>query len=83
MKHSVVRVDWLESEAGWGTRPDGYSLHLTSEDADTYIQKYWDGMPNAVPAEYSRPIGQRIVSVDTETFNRIKKSKHKGIRFFS
>ncbi len=48
---------WEESELGWGTRPDGYSLHLTDEDRRAYIQKYWDRMPASTPEEYSRPDG--------------------------
>jgi len=62
MTQQVIRQDWLESERGWGFRPDGYSLHLTEEDRKSYIKAYWDRMPDQVPDEYSRPSG------DPETF---------------
>jgi hypothetical protein len=49
-------MEWLESEKGWGTRPDGYSLHPTKEACEQYIRNYWLTMPNEVPDEYSRPV---------------------------
>lgn len=27
-RHGVICQKWEESERGWGTRPNGYSLHL-------------------------------------------------------
>ncbi len=53
----VLCQKWEESERGWGTRPDGYSLHLSVADKDAFIRKYWDGMPDSVSDEYSRPDG--------------------------
>ena len=35
-KNEVVVQKWEESERGWGTRPDGFSLHLT----EAYIQAF-------------------------------------------
>lgn len=57
-KKTLWRQNWLESERGWGIRPDGYSLHTTRGDVDAYIAQYWDGMPDTVPDEYSRPDGE-------------------------
>ena len=55
---------WEESEAGWGTRPDGYTLHVKEEDIQAFLQKMRDreakqgyGFGNA-PPEYSRPCGK-------------------------
>jgi hypothetical protein len=48
---------WEESERGWGSRPDGYSLHLCESDRQAFIKKYWDRMPASAPDEYSRPDG--------------------------
>lgn len=71
---------WEESERGWGTRPDGYSLHLTFQDAEIYIREYWDSMPDAVPDEYSRPDGNIYPClVDKNVCEEIKDSKN-GIR---
>lgn len=50
--------DWEEMERGWGSRPDGYSLHLDDEDRKRFIKAYWDKMPNHVPDEYSTPYGE-------------------------
>jgi hypothetical protein len=51
---------WEESEAGWGVRPDGASLHLNESDSLIYVKEYWDKMPDTVPAEYSRPCTGRL-----------------------
>lgn len=51
----IWKVDWTESEAGWGQRPDGHTLHFSKEMADAYIKAHWDGMPATVPSCYSRP----------------------------
>ena len=80
-KCEVICQKWEESERGWGTRPDGYSLHLTDEDRKAYIQGYWAGMPDSTPDEYSRPDGTPYrCEVDRETFEKVKASKH-GVRF--
>jgi len=55
---------WIEAEKGWGTRPDGISLHQSPKAAKEYITKYWNGMPDVIPNEYSRPNdSERIVLV--------------------
>ncbi len=77
---TVIRQSWLESERGWGTRPDGYSLHLTESDRLAYIKDYWAGMPDEVPDEYSRPEGSAgSHEVDEVTYQAVKASKN-GIR---
>ena len=76
-KFTVIRQNWLESERGWGQRPDGYTLHLTTSDRDAYVRAYWDRMPDEVPDEYSRPDGQPIlVDVDKATYELVKASKN-------
>lgn len=74
---------WEESEAGWGTRPDGFSLHSSQEDVAEYIQKYWDRMPKEVPHEYERPFGKpiKIELNDQEMLFKIEDSPH-GIRVY-
>lgn len=79
-KHDVVRQDWLESERGWGCRPDGYSLHRNSADLAQFVKDYWARMPNHVPDEYSRPSGDpEIVAVDQSTYDEVIASRN-GIR---
>lgn len=38
--NTAILETWTESEAGWGTRPDGGSLHLTKEDYKKFIDDY-------------------------------------------
>ncbi len=77
---------WEESESGWGTRPDGYSLHLTDDDRKAFIKEYWDGMPKMVPDEYSRPVSMGshpyACFADKKTFKEVQKSKN-GVRYYS
>ena len=69
----VICQKWEESEAGWGVRPDGFSLHVSFEGLKTYIEQYWARMPNRVPEEYSRPSGTPYpVGVSNEVLARIK-----------
>lgn len=75
--HTVVCQKWLESERGWGTRPDGYSLHLTERHKDQFIKKYWDGMPDRAPDEYSRPDGESyLCDVSEEIYKAVKESEN-------
>lgn len=72
---------WEESERGWGTRPDGYSLHLTQEDVKLYIKAYADSLPPEVPDEYSRPAGSPYETfVSASTYRRIQRATGHGIR---
>lgn len=81
-KHEVVVQKWVESERGWGTRPDGFSLHLTDTDCEAFIKDYWDGMPDEVQDEYSRPDGTSYkATVDVKNFVKVKKSKN-GVRYY-
>jgi hypothetical protein len=81
-KHRVLCQKWLESERGWGTRPDGYSLHVNEEDCKTFVKEYWDNMPDEVPEEYSKPDGTPYwCEVDEKTYEMVKKSKNGILRF--
>lgn len=53
----VVVQKWEETERGWGSRPDGYSIHPSEEARVRYVTAYWKNMPDDVPDEYSRPRG--------------------------
>ena len=76
-KMIVVCQKWEESERGWGTRPDGYSLHLTESSRQAFCQEYWDKMPQFAPDEYSREDGRPyFVKVTEKVFTEIKKSKN-------
>ena len=73
---------WTESEAGWGQRSDGCSIHLSKEDYKTYVKKYWDSMPDVAPDEYERPDGGlREVVLSNTLYKRLKKTKF-GMRLW-
>jgi hypothetical protein len=75
MMNDVVRVQpvqivvqkWEERERGWGTRPDGFSVHLSEADRLAYIKEYWDKMPDGpAPDEYSAPSGSPYLTMIAE-----------------
>lgn len=71
----VVCQRWVESEAGWGTRPDGFSLHVGREALERFVREYWDRMPDTAPSEYSRPEGSPYAaSVDEATYREVAES---------
>lgn len=81
--NEVICQKWEESERGWGTRPDGFSLHLSFSALSKYVQSYWDTMPDDTPDEYSKPDGTAYpVSVDDVTYRAIEQSDG-GIRYYS
>jgi len=83
MNHKVYYIGWEESEVSWGSRPDGYSLHLSKSDVDNFVKDYWAKMPDETPDEYSRPCTNvREVTVDQDIFDAISKTKN-GCRYFS
>jgi hypothetical protein len=80
--HTLIVQKWTESERGWGTRPDGYSLHLSEVHLKRYVEEYWARMPNSVPDEYSYPDGTPYTfEADAETYEKVKASSN-GIRSY-
>jgi O-acetyl-ADP-ribose deacetylase (regulator of RNase III) len=79
----VILETWTESEAGWGQRPDGASLHLNKGDYTKYVDEYWKTMPDEVPNEYSRPNDNpSVVKVSYDLYKKIKNSNN-GIRLLT
>jgi hypothetical protein len=85
--NEVICQKWEELERGWGSRPDGFSLHLSFDSLKRYIQGYWDNMPNTAPDEYSRPDGTPYpVGVSDEVYLEVVESGdgrryHSGIQY--
>lgn len=84
----VIVQRWEESEAGWGTRPDGVSIHLTELDRIAFCERHWveeNKRSNGVtPEEYSRENGKPFtVEVGPNLLNQLANSKDKGIRFWN
>ena len=69
----AICLGWEESEAGWGTRPDGIRIHTTSEECDRFVKAYNDSLPDEVQHEYERPTtGNKIkVTICDELAKRI------------
>jgi hypothetical protein len=86
---------WEESERGWGTRPDGYTVHVEKEDIDKYVKAIRDaeaargyallggyGTDN-VPDEYERPCGAPYQArIDPDFAASVKESDH-GLRVYA
>lgn len=76
-KRIVICQKWEESERGWGTRPDGYSLHLTEKDRQDFCKEYWDKMPKSVPDEYSREDGTAYsCEISEKIYQQVVKGSH-------
>jgi len=85
---------WEESERGWGTKSDGYSLHLSLEDRDIFVKKANDDQHayfvsrglgvGQVPDEYSRTSGEPyFTTVEASVLaelQRVTMSGHNGLR---
>ncbi len=67
---------WEESERGWGVRPDGCSLHLSTKDSIDYINAIYNGRDtDFVPNEYDRVVGELIpVTIDQKLYDEITKN---------
>ena len=79
----IVYVSWEESERGWGTRPDGCSLHLTEDNFQTFLKEYWNRQPSEVPDEYLRPAGKPVIAyASTSLYKRIQE-RDNGLRLGS
>ena len=80
----LVCLEWEESERGWGTRPDGFSLHKSKADCKDYVAEYWNKLPNKVQDEYERPIdgiAPYFVKTTQKLYDEVIKSKN-GIRIY-
>ena len=77
---SLFCVTWTESDEVLGVREDGYSLHLTREDAAQFVEEYWATKPHEASQDYSVPDSEvRSVSVPRAAFRETKKSRN-GVR---
>lgn len=83
--YTVFCQQWEESERGWGVRPDGFSLHLSVEDAKAFASDFMKNqrrlLGEAVPDEYERPCGEPYKTrVGDKKYALIKSSKN-GVRY--
>ena len=80
----VTLQAWEESEAGWGIRPDGWTLHLDEEACKRYIENQWKTQkayfdkelgPGITPGDYTRTSGDtRQVIVSEKVYQKLLKN---------
>jgi hypothetical protein len=60
--NKVILQIWEESERGWGTRPDGCSMHIDLKERENYIQSIYDSRKSdeSIPHEYDRIVGEGV-----------------------
>lgn len=84
--NALYCISWTEYERGWGSRPDGITLHRTKEDAEefayTYLHK--NNKSNYVPDIYSIPNGDaKLIEVSEALFKVMHSANAKGKWFHS
>lgn len=89
MRKVVYLETWTESEAGWGTRPDGVTLHLSKEDYHKYVDDYWEREkeynPSGVtPNEYTRQDNNlKMVMISENLYETLTQNKDNfGLRLW-
>lgn len=73
MKPIIIQF-WTETERGWGQRPDGLTLHKTTQDRNDYVKYYNETFNNKdeVPDEYTFADGDgQLWMIDEELFNSL------------
>lgn len=77
MKNIAIIETWTESEAGWGTRPDGISIHKSKESYELYVENFWKDQPRETPNEYSRPDSrQRVATISDDLLKKLEESEN-------
>ncbi len=67
MVDAVYRIDWTESERGWGQSSAGHSDYDTLEEAKTAIVEHWKKYPDDhVPDYYIRPSEPYLVEKEKD-----------------
>jgi len=76
MSYRIICQRWMEFESGFGSRPDGYSLHLNETDLIAFILKQSKENPTeplttgqCVSKPYENPIYD--FEVDNDTYKKI------------
>lgn len=74
--NKVILQLWEESERGWGTRPDGCSIHIDLKNQKEYIKKFYEDRSGDVPDVYERVVGDPIEAfIDDKLYVIIERDK--------
>jgi hypothetical protein len=80
-ERTLFVVLWQESERGLGKRPDGYSLHKSRVDVNTFISDFDTTRSQMQSEDISLAQGMYIGVVDEEIYQMVMTSGEKGHRF--
>ena len=76
--NKIILQIWEESERGWGTRPDGCSMHADSKEREKYIQAVYESRKSdtSIPHEYDRIVGEGVEAfIEDALFELVHKEK--------
>ena len=76
--NKVILQIWEESERGWGTRPDGCSMHIDLKERENYIQTIYNSRKSeiSIPDEYERIVGEGVEAfIEDDLYNLVQKDK--------
>jgi hypothetical protein len=74
--NKVILQLWEESERGWGTRPDGCSIHIDLKNQKEYIKKFYEDRSGDAPDVYERVVGDPIEAfIDDKLYVIIERDK--------
>ena len=76
--NKVILQIWEESERGWGTRPDGCSMHIDLKERENYIQTLYESRKSdeSIPHEYERIVGEGVEAfIEDALFELVQKDK--------
>lgn len=76
--NKVILQLWEESERGFGTRPDGCSIHTDSDNRNKYIKSIYDSrkVKTKIPETYERIIGSELEAfIDDDLFKILNEEK--------
>lgn len=74
MSFTLYKIDWTESESGWGKRPDGTTLHKNMQNALLFIEeckkRERERNPSGiVPDCYSYPDKPELIQVPKDLYD--------------
>jgi len=83
-KYPVVVQNWTEYERGWGSRPDGISIHLSENHRNIYNLEFFKARSSgSVPDEYSNPSDNGFLAdVSEEIYLDLAAEKY-GLRIWN
>jgi hypothetical protein len=71
----IICMSWEKNDVAGGIIPDGFSLHLTKDDCEAYVNRYWAGNPQEITTAYSKPTGMpATVYAKERLYKRIQES---------